>query len=29
MRIPDGKLASYHAEVPGLPWDTFKGSAEM
>ena len=28
-RIPDGSLASYHAEVQGLPWDTLKGSAEM
>ena len=28
-RIPDGNQASYHAEVKGLPWDTFKGSAEM
>ena len=28
-RIPDGNLASYHAEVQGLPWDTLKGSAEM
>ena len=28
-RIPDGDQACYHAEVPGLPWDTFKGSAKM
>ena len=28
-RIPDGKHASYHAEVQGLPWDTLKGSEEM
>ena len=28
-RILDGDQASYHAEVKGLPWDTFKGSAEM
>ena len=28
-RIPDGDQASYHAEFQGLPWDTFKGSAEM
>ena len=28
-RIPDGNQASYHAEVKGLPWDTFKGNAEM
>ena len=28
-RIPDGSQASYHAEVTRLPWDTFKGSAEM
>ena len=28
-RIPDGSQASYHAEVKGLPWDAFKGSAEM
>ena len=28
-RIPDGDQAGYHAEVQGLPWDTFKGSAEM
>ena len=27
--IPDGNQASYHAEVQELPWDTFKGSAEM
>ena len=28
-RIPDGNQASHHAEVLGLPWDTFKGSAQM
>ena len=28
-RVPDGNKASYHAEVKELPWDTFKGSAEM
>ena len=28
-RIPDGNQASHHAEIKGLPWDTFKGSAEM
>ena len=28
-RIPDRNQAGYHAEVQGLPWDTFKGSAEM
>ena len=28
-RIPDGDQANYHDEVKGLPWDTFKGSAEM
>ena len=28
-RIPDGNQASSHAEVQRLPWDTFKGSAEM
>ena len=28
-RIPDGNQVSYHAELKGLPWDTFKGNAEM
>ena len=28
-RIPDCNMASYHAEVQGLQWDTLKGSAEM
>ena len=27
--IPDGNQASCHAEVKGLPWDTFNDSAEM
>ena len=27
--IPDGNQATCHAEVTGLPWDTFNDSAEM
>ena len=28
-RLPDGNQACCHAEVQGLPWDTFKGRAEV